>query len=276
MKHGTDIASAVTAPRTRPSILHWAEYGIEAAGLGVFMIAACLAVALLEHPASPVHRALDDAFARRALIGVAMGLTAIALIYSPWGKRSGAHLNPAVTMTFWWLGKIETRDALAYALAQALGGIAGVLVSGALLGHAVIADAAVNYVMTQPGDYGPGVAFVAEVLISFALMLVVLAVSNRPAWNRFTGLAAGALVAAFIAFEAPLSGMSMNPARSLASALPAHDWAYLWVYFLAPPLGMLAAAQVYRRANGARAILCCKLHHANAQRCIFRCAYPHA
>ena len=69
---------------------------------------------------------------RRGLIGVAMGLTAIALIYSPWGKRSGAHMNPSVTLTFWRLGKIKSIDALFYIVFQFLGGWVGVaLVRGA-------------------------------------------------------------------------------------------------------------------------------------------------
>ncbi|NJO84009.1 MAG: hypothetical protein HC828_15300, partial [Blastochloris sp.] len=79
-------------------------------GLGTFMVSAGVFTTLLEYPGSPVHRAIADADLRRALIGLAMGLTAIAIIYSPFGQRSGAHLNPAVTLTFWWLGKVEGPD----------------------------------------------------------------------------------------------------------------------------------------------------------------------
>src|SRR6185436_13047471 len=89
---------------------HWPEYLIEAWALGMFMISAACVTALLEHPASPVHQVIPNAFARRALIGLAMGLTAIALIYSPWGQRSGAHMNPATTLTFLRLGKITLWD----------------------------------------------------------------------------------------------------------------------------------------------------------------------
>jgi len=99
-------------------------------------------------------------------------------------------------------------------------------------------------------------------------MLTVLAVSNSGK-ARWTGLAAGALVAAYITFEAPLSGMSLNPARSLGSALPAMTWTALWVYFTAPLVGMLAAAEGYRALRGARSVHCAKLHHQNRRRCIF-------
>ena len=262
---------AVSARRALTA--HWPEYLMEAAGLGLFMVSACLFVALLEYPASPVHRLLDNALGRRILIGIAMGVTAIAIIYSPWGKRSGAHLNPAVTFTFWRLGKIDGWDAVFYIAAQFAGGATGVLLSAALLTPPVIAHTSVNYALTLPGAPGAGVAFLAELAISCGLMLTVLIVSNRPSINRFTGLIAGALVATYIGVEAPLSGMSMNPARSLASALPPENFAHLWIYFVAPLAGMLLAAEAYVRSR--RPLFCCKLHHDNDTRCIFRCSYPH-
>ena len=251
---------------------HWIEYLIEAGGLSVFMISACTFGALLEHPSSPVRQAIADSFTRRVLMGMAMGLTAIAIVYSPWGKRSGAHLNPAVTLTFFRLGKVEKPDALFYVLAQFVGGVAGVLIASALL-SSVLSHPAVNYVATLPGASGLAVAFGAEVVITFLLMFTVLTISNRAKWARFTGLFAGALVATYIAFEAPLSGMSMNPARTLGSALSGNIWTALWIYFTAPPLGMLLAAEAYLRLPGAHRVFCAKLHHHNDKRCIFRCNF---
>ena len=251
---------------------HWPEYLMEAAGLGIFMVSAALFATLFEHPASPIRAAIADPFARRALMGLAMGLTAIGIIYSPWGQQSGAHINPAVTFTFFRLGKIEPSDALFYIMAQFAGGIAGVLLAAAALGM-VIADPSVNYVVTVPGPGGPTVAFAAEVVISFGLMLTVLIASNNLKLGRFTGLFAGALVATYITVEAPLSGMSMNPARTFGSAMPSQVWTALWVYFTAPILGMLLAAESYLRLKGAREVFCAKLHHHNDKRCIFRCRY---
>ena len=100
--------------------MHWPEYLTEAAGLGLFMISACVFGTLLGHPNSPVVQAVPDALARRALMGLAMGLTAVGLICSPWGQRSGAHFNPATTLTFWRLGKVAPADAGFYMLAQVL------------------------------------------------------------------------------------------------------------------------------------------------------------
>jgi aquaporin Z len=80
-------------------------------------------------------------------------------------------------------------------------------------------------------------------------------------------------VASYIVLEAPLSGMSLNPARTLGSAVHAREWTALWVYLAAPLLGMLAAARLYVATHGGHRVLCAKLHHDNAQRCIFRCGY---
>jgi aquaporin Z len=247
---------------------HWPEYLMEAAGLGIFMISACVFATLLEHPESPVHRAVPDPFLRRVPMGLAMGLTAIGIIFSPWGKQSGAHLNPAVTLAFLRLGKMKTWDAFFYVFAQFVGGLVGVLAASAVLG-ALVAAPSVNYAATLPGARGVGVAFASEMAISFVLMLVVLMVSNTPPLARFTGIFAGALVAAYIIFEAPLSGMSLNPARTFGSAFPARTWDTLWVYFTAPPLGMLLAAEIFTRFGKIRELACPKLHHQNDRRCIF-------
>ncbi len=245
---------------------HWPEYLIEAWALGTFMISACLFTALLEHPSLPLRHLIPNAMARRAGIGLAMGLTAVGLIYSPWGKRSGAHMNPSVTLAFWRLGKVQPADALYYMIFQFIGGYLGVAISAVLMGS-LIAHPSVAYAVTVPGMGGAVEAWWAEFIISFLLMGVVLVVSNNPKLMMWTGLCAGTLVALYILFEAPLSGMSMNPARTLGSAVPAHIFDHLWIYFTAPPFGMLAAAEVYR--SSPEKALCAKLIHSPRYRCIF-------
>ena len=279
-----EIAQPASAPETRTAdqtwiesaisaaTKHWPEYLIEAACLGMFMVSACSFTVLLQHPGSAFRQMLPSACIRRFVAGIAMGLTAIALIYSPWGKQSGAHLNPSVTLTFFRLGKIEPWDAWFYMVAQFIGGTLGVLLSSAVWGRA-IAEQNVRYAATVPGARGTGVAFVAELIISFVMMTMVLNVSNSLQIARFTGVIAGALIATYITLESPLSGMSMSPARSFASAVPGRLWNSLWIYFTAPPLGMILAAQVYLWLRGKHAVFCAKLHHANDKRCIFRCNY---
>src|SRR6266850_7193371 len=251
---------------------HWPEYLMEAAGLGIFMVSASVFTILLYHPGSPALQFVPEEFPRRVLMGLAMGLTAIGIIYSPWGKQSGAHLNPAVTLTFFRLGKVASWDAVLYVIAQFAGGVAGVSLVAAAAGK-LLAHPSVNYVATLPGSGGTGAAFLGEFVIAFILMSVVLVVSNTQNLARFTGMLAGACVAAFITFEAPISGMSMNPARTFGSAILPLLWDALWIYFLAPPLGMLAAAAGYLRLK--LVVTCAKLHHQNKRRCIF-CEYQAA
>jgi aquaporin Z len=251
---------------------HWPEYLMEASCLGTFMFSAFMFGALLEHPASPVREAISNPLLRRFFMGIFMGLTAMAIIYSPWGKQSGAHINPSTTLTFFRLGKIAPRDAAFYVFAQFSGGLIGALLAGSIL-SAWVSHPSVNYVVTMPGQAGVAAAFLAEIGITFVLMTVILHVSNNSRFHKWTGVCTGLLIILYITLESPLSGMSMNPARSLASAVPAQHWTALWIYFTAPLLGMFSAAEMYVRGKGAGAVVCAKLHHDNDKRCIF-CGKP--
>lgn len=251
---------------------HWPEYLMEAFGLGVFMLSACAFSVFLFHPSSSLVQLLPGENIRRGLMGVAMGSTAIAIIFSPFGKRSGAHINPSITLTFLRLGKVTPSDAAFYTLFQFIGGILGVT-AAAILFRKSIADPAVSYAVTVPGRWGTLAAFAAETMISFFQMSIVLLASNSKRLSRWTGLFAGAAVATYITLESPISGMSMNPARTLASAAFAHIWNSLWIYFVAPVMGMLLAAEVYTKLKGHTAVACAKFHHQNDQRCIFHCRF---
>lgn len=251
---------------------HWPEYLIEAAGLGAFMLSACVFTVVLFHPSSRIAQTLSTDSVRRLLMGIAMGSTAIAIIFSPFGKRSGAHINPAVTLTYLRLGKIRPCDAAFYTLFQFTGGVLGVVLATALMGR-WLAHQNVLYATTMPGPTGVAVAFLAEVTISFLMMTTVLVISNNKRLGRWTGLFAGVLIAIYITIESPISGMSMNPARTFGSASVAQLWTALWIYFTAPPLGMLLAAEAYQRLHGEGKVACAKLHHHNSQRCIFSCNF---
>lgn len=237
------------------------------------MVSAGTFAALLYHPGSPIALAIPNEWFRRSLMGLAMGLTAVSIIYSPWGQRSGAHMNPAVTLTFFRLGKVARSDFVAYIGAQFSGGIIGITAAASVL-RSFVSHPSVNYVATRPGPLGNAVAFLAETAISFGMMLMVLTVSNQPRRiARFTGLCAGLLVWTYITLEAPLSGMSMNPARTFASALLAGDLPTLWIYFTGPPFGMLLAGELFARRFGLQRVLCAKLHHPSGGSCIFDCRH---
>lgn len=229
---------------------HWPEYAIEAWCLGMFMVSACMFGVLLYHSASPVVE-LSIA-SKNFLMGLTMGATAVGIITSPWGKRSGAHFNPAVTLTFLRLGRIGRTNAFFYIVSHFTGGLVGVLISWLILGE-WLADSMVNFVATVPGNMGGASAFIAEMLISFVMMLTVLLASHSARFRHLTPLLAGTLLAIYITFESPISGTSLNPARTFATAVVSGNWTGWWIYFIAPPIAMLAAGEVFiwtKRARG--------------------------
>ena len=136
-----------------------------------------------------------------------------------------------------------------------------------------VADPSVNYVVTVPGPQGPWVAFGAEFAISFLLIAIILNVSNSRRMTRYTPWVAGFLIASYISIESPFSGMSMNPARTIGSALPAGVWTAHLGLFPRPVLAMFSQANSYRHFRGAHRVFCAKYHHHNDKRCIFRCNY---
>lgn len=243
----------------------WRLWLYEAAAIGLFMVSALLCTVALEHPSSPLRAALPGPVVRRVVMGAAMGLTAAALIYSPMGVRSGAHMNPAVTLAFLRLGRIGRGDAVAYVVAQCLGATAATAAAAAWLG-ALASDPAVDFVVTRPGSAGVAAAAGGEFVVAFATLSVVLLVSSRPATMPYTGLVAGLIVMANIVIEAPLSGMSMNPARSLGPAVVAGQFPDFWIYVVMPVAGMQCAAALHA-AIGSRG--CARLHHPAHVRCAF-------
>jgi aquaporin Z len=224
---------------------NWRIYLIEAWALGMFMVSACLFVIIIEHPDLPVRNMIESALVRRLIMGLAIGITAVLLIYSGWGKRSGAHMNPAVTITFLNLNRICREDAFWYIVFQFIGGFLGVAVFKWVLFN-YISFPSVNYVVTIPGSQGIWAALIIEFLMSIMLITVVLVSSNYPKIARFTGYFVGVLLIIYITFGAPVSGMSINPARTVASAINSREWNGWWIYFAGPLLGMLAGGYLYR------------------------------
>lgn len=203
-------------------------------------------------------------------MGFAMGTTATLIIYSPMGKLSGAHMNPALTLAFLSLGKIKPNDAIFYSIFQCLGGILAVILMSIILGDA-FKDEPVNYVITAPGKVGVTTAIMVEVAIAFFMMTMVLVTSNHPKFSNYTGVVAGFFVMNYVILSAPISGFSMNPARTLASAVPSGMYPSFWIYMTAPFMGMFSAAALYKALNGKT--ICAKMHHNDHPTCIFNCGY---
>jgi aquaporin Z len=261
------IDTKVPSMHRRSDAGEWQEYLIEAWALGCYMIVVGLVATLLEAPLSPLLSLLPDQTSRRVLMAAVLGVTTSVLIYSPWGKRSGAHMNPAVTLAFMRLGKITARHALGYTLAQLTGATLGIYLVWVVCGRFFSAPP-VSFAATVPGERGVILALIAELCMSAALMLTILESASRPRLAAYTGLFTGVLVFVFISLEAPISGTGINPARSVASAIPAHQWTALWIYIFAPLFGMQCAAAFFAFGRAKKQIPCAKLCHSATQRCI--------
>jgi aquaporin Z len=261
------------APLLRTLERNWLLYIFEAVELAIFMLSACAFTVFLFDPSYPVLHLFPNAIVRRILMGIAMGITAILIIQSPMGKRSGAHFNPAITVTYFRLRKISKWDAIFYMLFQFFGGVLGVGVAALCFGS-TLSHPTVEYAVTIPGIYGVTAAFFAELFMATLLMAVVLWMTNHPSLAMYTSYCVGVLIAFYILFFAPVSGFSINPARTTGSAVFADIWTAVWLYFVAPPLGMLGAAEIYLRLFGADRILCAKLHPDRRYPCPFLCNFP--
>ncbi len=219
-------------------------YLMEALGLAIFMMSACFFGGLLEAKNSALHIAIPNAFVRTGLMGVLMGSTALFIFYSPFTAPSGSHINPAVTITFWRLGKMCHWDAVFFIIFQFLGGTIAVYIMAALMGE-TLTSRPVNYVCTVPGKAGVAAAVLAEFIIAVVMITMVLFTSAHNNLKRYTRVFAGCLVCAYVIIAGPVSGFGMNPARTFASALPANTWTSFYIYLVVPPAGMLTAAEVF-------------------------------
>lgn len=171
-------------------------------------------------------------------ISIVFGLIIMAMIYS-YGNVSGAHFNPAVTVAFFTAKRISGKDAMWYVVAQVLGGILGAVLIRLLF------PAAETMGATNPAG-SVMQAFVFEIVLTFLLMTVILNVSTgHMEKGIMAGIAIGGLVALAALFGGPISGASMNPARSIAPALLSGDIKYLWIYVTAPFIGSICAVPMY-------------------------------
>jgi aquaporin Z len=245
-------------------------YLSEFTGTALMLFIGVSAVAFMWAPGSPVPVVSNGAL-RRLLTGLMFAGGATAVVYSPLGQISGGHINPAVTIAFWRLGKVPTRDAVIYIVMQFLGAFVGAYAAGVAWGPLTTG---VQYAATVPGEgYSWAGALVAETFITFLLVFTIFVCVNKPRVAPRTGLIAGTLVALLVMIEAPVTGTSLNPARTLGPAVLAPNYNALWVYFAGPVLGALIAVGAYRGQWGAQTV-CAKLYHTEKYPCPFdTCSY---
>jgi aquaporin Z len=241
---------------------NWKHYLQEALGLGIFMVSACFFGAVIFSPQSQWHQVLQNDMQRNVLMGVMMGATALFIFYSPFTAPSGAQINPAVTVTFLRLGKMCRYDALFFILFQIAGGTLAVCIMQLLLGS-ILTAAPVHSVATVPGKYGTAAACITEFIIAFITMAMVLFTSSNKRIKKYTRVFAGCFVCIWVIFAGPVSGFGMNPARSVASALPSGVWTAFWIYLFVPFAGMLGAAEVFLGIHSIKRKRQLKLAHKN-------------
>jgi aquaporin Z len=260
-------ATPVDAIRT-----HWREYLMEGAELCLLMLCICLSGTLVYSEASPLSN--FPASSKPFLMGTFVACGTLLIIHSSFGRRTGAHFNPVLTLTYFVLGRVHHWDTLFYIASQFVGGIVGVSIAHALLG-AHLSSPPVRYAVTLPGNYGDIVAFFAEVLLSGLVMGVILFTTNRVPLVKSAPFFVALITVFYYGFGWPLSGFSVNPARSFSSALFASLWQGIWIYFLGPAIGMLSAALIYVRIYGKQQVYCAKVLHDMTSICPFRCDFVH-
>ena len=223
---------------------NWKHYMQEALGLGIFMLSACFFSAMLFSEKTSWYSAIPTYTVKNILMGIAMGSTSLFIFYSPFTAPSGSQINPAVTLTFLRLGKMCRYDSIFFVVFQIIGGTIAVFIMQWLMASILI-NPPVNSAVTVPGKNGVWWALVIELIIAFITMGMVLFTSNNDKLKKYTRIFAGCLVCTWVIVAGPISGFGMNPARSLASALPANIWTGFWIYLFVPFAGMLLAAEFY-------------------------------
>ena len=216
---------------------------MEAFGLAIFMASACFFSSQLEGIHSSWHQALPNGTLRLVFMGLAMGLTALLIFYSPLTAPSGSHINPAVTIAFLRVKRITGIDAVFYILFQLIGGVLAVYLMAWLLKDQ-LTQPPVNYVVTRPA-MGELPAIITELIIGFVMMTMVLNISSNPQYSRYTRVIAAGFVVMYVILAGPISGFGMNPARSLASAIPSGIYDSIWMYIVIPILSMWLAAELF-------------------------------
>jgi aquaporin Z len=222
---------------------HWAPWLCEYLGTAILLSGGLSAVFLDFGPHSPITPHLASTSARLLLTGLLFAGTGSLVALSPLGRRSGAHLNPAVTLAFWTQRKVHPHDLAGYITAQLLGAITAC--AGLRLAWGRTARA-LHLAATQPGHGFTALdAAGLETLMTASLVLMIFFVTSSPRTARWTPLGNWLLVATLVWQGAHYTGTSLNPARSLAPALIAPELANLWVYLVGPLAGALLAAAIF-------------------------------
>ena len=219
----------------------WQHYVAELVGTALLLLVGLSLVIFMFGSGSPMARLVPSAAWRRLITGFLFGCTGASIALSPVGKESGAHINPMVTLGFLLFRKLDGATALGYVAAQLTGACLGCLplLAWGQMGRSVAFGA------TLPGDgYSLGTVVAGEAATTFGLIIgLCIFLGVRPL-RRFTPALMPPLYAVMVWAEAPISGTSTNPARSLGPAVVSGQWHGWWIYWLGPLIGTLLAVLV--------------------------------
>ncbi|TDU73962.1 aquaporin [Streptomyces sp. KS 21] len=242
---GSGPAPGPTEPERRGYPLY--EFALTA----VLMFAVVTAIRWVLDPASPL--ALAHVRSALLVVGALAGAAVFGLIRTPWGRRSGGHMNPAITLALWLLGAFPGRGVAVYVVAQLGGSVAGTALARLAWGPAV---ARVGYGAAAAAPSWNGWAvFAAEGGCLVVITLMIGYFLTRPARERWFPWALAVLICAIVTVLGPLSGGAANPARQFGPALMSGSTAALWIYLVAPALGAAlgaAAHHLFRRGSAHR------------------------
>jgi len=233
----------------------------ELIGTAVLVFVGLSLVIFMFGTGSPMSRVIPNEAVRRFITGFLFGTTGALIAISHIGRVSGAHINPAVSLGFCFMGKLDRGLTAGYILAQLIGAVLGampLLIWGAM-------GRSVTFGATAPGSgYSTTAALAGEIATTFVMVTLLCVFLGFRELRRFTPALFPPLYAAMVCLEAPISGTSTNPARSLGPAVISGEWQSWWIYWVGPVLGMLLAIIVASRL--ADRIEVAKLYHFDSDR----------
>lgn len=246
--------------RTRRAVHLW-EWAAESTGTGFVLFCTLTTIYWTERLGSIFMRGSQSTSLRLLVIGVVAATSAAAVAYSPFGRLSGAHLNPAVTLAFWLQRHVHPVDLVGYVVAQVVGAIVGVSVARLVWGRVVAASAIDWGVVHSDRGWSTLEASGIEVLVSTLFIGTVIAMLSHRRTARFTPPVVAVVVVIMVWLVAPYTGVAFNPARGLGPALLSGDFGFANVYLIAPIIGAILAVGLWA-LFGRRALTASMYHDA--------------
>jgi len=216
----------------------WQLFFSELVGTALLVLVGLSLVTVMFGTGSPIADVIPNEGLRRLITGFLFGTTGALIALSPVGKVSGAHINPVVTVGFWLMRKLDSQIAIGYVLAQLAGAVIGALplLAWGSMGRSVAFGA------TLPGQgYTIQTVLLGEVITTFTMVSLLAVFLGFRRIRPFTPAIFPFLYAIMVYAEAPISGTSTNPARSLGPAIVSGQWQGWWIYWVGPLIGAFAA-----------------------------------